>query len=103
MTAAAERSLTSRPGHMESYPTQRALAHPRCTLQMMDPEDLEQTMCDAVHDDHAVKRLVCTDADAFRLNLEFVYAHGAPKGEVTTFSTVFVMAASDQYAGPRRR
>jgi hypothetical protein len=87
---------------MESHPTQRVLAHPRCTLQALDPEDLEQTMCDAVHDDDARKRLVRTDAEAFRLHMEFVHAHGIPKGEVTTFSTVGAVVASDEGATLRR-
>lgn len=95
MTTAAERSITSRPGHMESHPTQRALAHPRCTLQALHPEDLEQTMCDAIHDDDARKRLVRTDAQAFRLHVEFVHAHGIPKGEVTTFTTVGEVASDE--------
>lgn len=102
MTAAAERSITSRPGHMESHPPQRALAHPRCTLQALYPEDLEQTMCDAIHDDDARKRLVRTDAQAFRLHVEFVHAHGIPKGEVTTFSTVGAVVVSDEGATLRR-
>lgn len=103
MTATAERSITNRPGHMESHPTRRALAHTRCTLQQLDPEDLEQTMCDAVQDDDAQKRLVRADAEAFRLHVAFTHAHGIPKGEVTTFSTVVAMTAGDEYAVPSRR
>lgn len=100
MTAAAERLITRQPGRMESHPAHRALAHPRCILQQLYPEDLEQTMCDAIHDDEARKRLVRTDAEAFRLHLEFVHAHGLAIGEVTTFSNMDAMATG---AGAQRK
>lgn len=102
MTTAADRSITRRPGHLESHPTQRALTHPRCALQTLHPEDLEPTMCDAIHDDEARKRLVRTDDETFRLYVEFVHAHGIPKGEVTTFSNGSVLDSGGDCATRRR-
>ena len=33
------------------------------------------------------EELVRSDPEMFRLHIEFVHAHGAPKGQFTTFST----------------
>lgn len=96
MTTAAERLITRQPGRMESHPVHRALAHPRCTLQELYPEDLEQTLCDAIHDEDAIKRLVRTDAEIFRLHVEFIHAHGMPRGEITTFSNMAVVTMSGE-------
>lgn len=85
MTIAAERLVANVPGRMESHSTRRALAHPLCTLQEIDPEEFHNTMCDAVHHE-AKKPKVRNDEETFRLNRAFMRAHGLPRGEITTFS-----------------
>jgi hypothetical protein len=94
MTTAAERLITGQPGRMESRPTHGALA--RCTLHALSPEDLEQTMCDATHDEEATKHIASTDADTFRLYAEFIHAHGIPRGEITTFSNMAAMTVNHE-------
>lgn len=77
---------------MQTRPAQSDRAHPRCALQVLSPDDLEQTMCDAVYDDPE-KWLAHTDAAAFKLQAEFMRSHGAPRGEVTTLSGMGDMTA----------
>ena len=85
MTIAAERLVANVPGRMESHTARRALAHPLCTLQQVDPEEFHSTMCDAIH--HEDRKLkIRSDAATFELSVAFMHAHGIPKGEVTTFS-----------------
>lgn len=80
-----ERISTVAPGHLESHPQKRELAHPLCTLQRLDPEDLNTTMCDLIQEDE--KRVVAaTDEESRRLHQQFLRAHGRPKGELTTLS-----------------
>lgn len=83
MTVSMQRLKANQPARMQTRPAQHDLAHPRCALQILSPDDLEQTMCDAVYDDPE-KWLAHTDAATFRLQAEFIRSHGAPKGEVTT-------------------
>ena len=85
MTQSAERLITRTPGRMESQPAQRKRAHPFFVLQHLHPEDLELTMCDALTDEE--KRLQArADQESFQLHVQFVRAHGLPKGEVTLLS-----------------
>ncbi|MGH8176779.1 MAG: hypothetical protein ACREV5_11015 [Steroidobacter sp.] len=92
MTIAAERLAVNVPGRMESHAARRAFAISGCTLQELDPEDLQQTMCDAF-DGEERRLLPRTDEMIFRLHLEFMRAHGAPKGEFTTFSNASAMTS----------
>ena len=97
MTIAAERLVANVPGRMESHPRQRALAHPLCTLQELDPEEFHNTLCDAVH--HEAKKLkIRNDEATFRMSVAFFHAHGIPKGEVTTFSNVGAVTANSRRA-----
>jgi len=85
MTMSMERRLVTSPGRLQSKPAARERAHPLCTLQHIDDDDLEQTMCDALTDEE--KRLrECDDAVTFQLQRQFIRAHGLPRGEVTTLS-----------------
>lgn len=97
MTIAAERLVANVPGRMESHPRHRALAHPLCTLQELDPEEFHNTMCDAVHHD-ARKLKIRNDEETFLISVAFVHAHGIPKGEVTTFSNVGAVTANGRRA-----
>lgn len=92
MTIAAERLVANIPGRMESHPVHRALAHPLCVLQELNPEEYHGTMCDAVHHDDG-KLKVRGDAETFGLNVAFQRAHGSPRGEVTTFSNAGLVIA----------
>lgn len=85
MTIAAARLVANVPGRMESCSLRRALARPLCVLQEPDPEGFHSTLCDAVHHDEK-KLKIRSDAGTYRLNLAFMYEHGIPRGEVTTFS-----------------
>lgn len=85
MSRAVERAIQM-PGHMGSQAAPRERAHPLCALRHLHPEDLELTMCDALIDEE--KRLPTrVDQESFELQLQFVLAHGWPKGEVTLLST----------------
>ena len=78
--------LAQTPGRMGSQSAQRERAHPLCPLRHVHPEDLELTLCEALTDD--AKRLPArVDQESFQLHLQFVRAHGLPKGEVTLLST----------------
>jgi hypothetical protein len=81
--SAAEKLVAKPPGWMESQSSWRPLARPYCTLQELHAE--EHSMCDPLLDDEA-RRLVRSDPETYRLHLEFVHAHGVPKGCITTFS-----------------
>lgn len=64
--------MTTMQGHWHSTPAQRSR-----------PEDMAQTLCDALTDE--VQRLQPrTDANTFRLHQQFMRAHGVPRGELTT-------------------
>jgi hypothetical protein len=71
---------------MESQSTQRERAHPLCPLRHIHLEDLELTMCDALADEER-RQQARADQQSFQLHLQFVRAHGLPKGEVTLFSS----------------
>lgn len=91
-----ERLTTSAPGHLESHSTHRDLAHPCCTLQQLDPEDLQTTMCDLIQEDE--KRLAARmDEETYKLHQQFIRAHGMPKGEFTTFSNGSVVKRNGRH------
>lgn len=97
MTTAAERLTTRSPGRMESHCVQRALAHPHCMLQQLDPEDLNQTMCDAMPEEERRLLTGMDDAESFQLHVQFMRAHGPPKGEFTTLSAGGALSRSQQH------
>lgn len=98
MTQSAERLTTRTPGRMQSQPAKRERAHPLCISQHRHPEDLELTMCDALADEE--KRLqALADQESFRLHVQFLRAHGLPKGEVTIFVSGGVFCASPDSRG----
>jgi hypothetical protein len=83
MTMSKGRLIAAMSGYLVSKPAQRDWRHPLCTLQHRVPEDLEQTMCDALNEDE--QRLQSpASVETFRLATEFSRAHGVPRGEVTT-------------------
>jgi hypothetical protein len=93
MTTAAQRRAASQPARMESHPVHRPVGRPYCTLQELDPEDLQQTMCDTIQDEE--QRLTGPlDPATYRLHVEFVRAHGLPKGEYTTFCNGSMLSIS---------
>jgi hypothetical protein len=81
--SAAEKFVANPPGRMESHSSRRALARPFCALQELDPEI--HAMCDPLLEEEA-RRLTRSDPQTYRLHVEFVQAHGIPKGRITTFS-----------------
>jgi hypothetical protein len=62
MTRSVERWAAQTQGRMESQSTQPERAHPLCTLRHIHQQ-------------------------SFQLHLQFVRAHGLPKGEVTLFAS----------------
>jgi hypothetical protein len=99
--SAAEKFVTRPPGRMESRPSSRALTRPFCALQELDPE--EHAMCDLLEDEEK-KLLARTDPETFKLQVEFMHAHGVPKGHITMFSnacTIGPMGGSSGRTGAR--
>lgn len=78
------------PERMESHSLRRALARPYCALQELDPE--EHLMCDPLQAEET-RLLVRRDPETFKLHVEFVHAHGIPKGQVTNFSNTCAVAS----------
>lgn len=85
MILSMERLSGSAMGYMESPAARRDRKRPLCTLQHLDPEDLDHAMCDALAEDER-RPQARTDAETFQLYLQFVRAHGLPKGAITTLS-----------------
>lgn len=93
MAHATRRLSADVPGKMESHP-----AHTVSALQERDPDDLQQTMCEITHEND--KRPVArADEEAFRLHLQFMRAHGVPKGEFTTFSNAGSFSGNGMHDG----
>lgn len=89
------------PERMESHSLRRALARPYCALHELDPE--EHLMCDPLQEEET-RLLVRSDPETFKLHVEFVHAHGIPKGQVTNFSNTCAVAAqwADRTGEPER-
>jgi hypothetical protein len=85
MTHPTHRGPSDTPGRMESHCVHSIGPHPYCTLQELDSWDLQQTLRELSRD-REDQPFACRDAEVFRLHLQFTCAHGAPKGEFTTFS-----------------
>jgi hypothetical protein len=77
-----ERLAATAPGRMESQSALRDRKHPLWTLQHFDPDDLNPTLYDALADEEK-RRQARIDAAPFQLQVQFVRAHGLPRGEVT--------------------
>lgn len=103
MTSIVQHIAVNLPGRMESHLVRRTIAVPRCALQELEPDDLEQTMCDAVQGDER-EVLRRTDEEVFRLHVAFIRAHGAPKREYTTFTNGVVTSGREKvYVGKQVR
>jgi hypothetical protein len=79
--SAMDKFVANLPGRMESHPSHRALAHPYGAIQQIDLE--EHSVCDPLQEEEE-SQLVGGDPESYRLHVEFVHAHGIPKGAITT-------------------
>lgn len=87
MSAIAERFAANGACWMKSHVRRRSRSHPLYPVQAVEPEDLRETMCDALHEDATKRLLVSADEESYQLHVAFVRAHGPPQGEYTTFRT----------------
>jgi len=91
MTMTRERLPSTASRRMASQSAQQDRQRLLCTLQYRSVEDLDKVLRDAAADEER-RRQARTDAESFQLHVQFMRAHGLPRGEVTTLSTggVFV-------------
>lgn len=103
MTSAAQRLAANTPGGMRCHSLRERLAHD-CGPQELEPEDLDQTLCDAIPEYEKRRCAARTDQTRFALHQQFLRAHGIPKGEFTTFvrGGFATVALSDERRGDNR-
>lgn len=88
MTPLAQRLSKSSPARLECHSAHSVRARASGSGPDLDSEDLPQIITPITVHDAAGSSIA--EAEAFRLNMQFMHAHGVPKGEFTTFSNAGV-------------